>query len=181
MIQGAADQSVGFPRITIWIHVVFSFYVWSSLVHLARHILGRGKPCIGRGLSCYLIASCLHICLHYSDVIMSEMTSQITSISTVCSAVSWGAPPPKKNPKNKTKKAKKKQKQKQKQNKTKQTKKICVTGLSEGNPRGTVDSPHKGPVTRKMFPFDDFIIYGELLTWAYSATGSVLTSRKNTL
>ena len=25
--------------------------------------------------------------------------------------------------------------------------------------RGPVNSPHKGPVTRKMFPFDDVIIY----------------------
>ena len=30
-----------------------------------------------------------------------------------------------------------------------------VTGLCEGSP---VNSPHKGPVTRKMFPFDDVII-----------------------
>ena len=25
--------------------------------------------------------------------------------------------------------------------------------------RGPVNSPHKGPVTRKMFPFDDVIMY----------------------
>ena len=27
--------------------------------------------------------------------------------------------------------------------------------------RGPVNSPHKGPVTRKMFPFDDVIMLGE--------------------
>ena len=27
--------------------------------------------------------------------------------------------------------------------------------------RGPVNSPHKWPVTRKMFPFDDVIMYGE--------------------
>ena len=35
---------------------------------------------------------------------------------------------------------------------SKKTPKLRVTGLCEGN------SPHKGPVTRKMFPFDDVIM-----------------------
>ena len=33
-----------------------------------------------------------------------------------------------------------------------------VTGLCEGNSPGPVNSPHKGPVTWKMFPFDDVIM-----------------------
>ena len=33
-----------------------------------------------------------------------------------------------------------------------------VTGLCEGNHWWPVESPHKGPVTRKMFPFDDVIV-----------------------
>ena len=33
-----------------------------------------------------------------------------------------------------------------------------VTGLCVGNSPGPVNSPHKGPVTRKMFPFDDVIM-----------------------
>ena len=37
----------------------------------------------------------------------------------------------------------------------KETSKLRVTGLCEG---WTVDSPHKGPLTRKMFPFDDVIM-----------------------
>ena len=41
---------------------------------------------------------------------------------------------------------------------SKKTSKIRVTGLCEGNQRGPVNSPHKGPVTRKMFPFDDVIM-----------------------
>ena len=36
------------------------------------------------------------------------------------------------------------------------TSKLRVTGLCED--RWPVNSPHKGPVTRKMFPFDDVII-----------------------
>ena len=38
---------------------------------------------------------------------------------------------------------------------SKKTSKLRVTDLCEGNNRWPVDSPHKGPVTRKMFPFDD--------------------------
>ena len=35
---------------------------------------------------------------------------------------------------------------------------LRVTGLCAGNSPGPVNSPHKGPVTRKMFPLDDVIM-----------------------
>ena len=41
---------------------------------------------------------------------------------------------------------------------SKKTSKLRVTGLCMGNSPGPVNSPHKGPVTRKMFPFDDVIM-----------------------
>ena len=41
---------------------------------------------------------------------------------------------------------------------SKKTSQIRVTGLCVGNSSGPVNSPHKGPVTRKMFPFDDVIM-----------------------
>ena len=41
---------------------------------------------------------------------------------------------------------------------SKKTWKLRVTGLCVGNSPGPVNSPHKGPVTRKMFPFDDVIM-----------------------
>ena len=41
---------------------------------------------------------------------------------------------------------------------SKKTSKLRVTGLCVGNSPGPVNSPHKGPVTRKMFPFDDVIM-----------------------
>ena len=44
------------------------------------------------------------------------------------------------------------------QAKTKETSKLRITGLCERNHKWLVDSPHKGPVTRKMFPFDDFMM-----------------------
>ena len=46
--------------------------------------------------------------------------------------------------------------------KSKKTSKLHVTGLCVGNSPRPVNSPHKGPVTRKMFPFDDVIIMGNL-------------------
>ena len=41
---------------------------------------------------------------------------------------------------------------------SKQTSKLRVTGLCAGNSPGPVNFPHKWPVTRKMFPFDDIIM-----------------------
>ena len=58
---------------------------------------------------------------------------------------------------------------------TKKTSKLRVTGLCEGNSPVTcgwpVNSSHKGPVTRKMFPFDDVIMDGLVAgkNWHYFA------------
>ena len=41
---------------------------------------------------------------------------------------------------------------------SKKTSKLRVTGLCTGNSPETGYSPHKWPVTRKMFPFDDVIM-----------------------
>ena len=41
---------------------------------------------------------------------------------------------------------------------SKKTPKLRVTGLSAGNSPGRMNSPHKGPVTRKILPFDDVIM-----------------------
>ena len=42
---------------------------------------------------------------------------------------------------------------------SKKTSKLRVTGLCVGNSPGPVNSPHKWPVTRKMFPFYDVIMW----------------------
>ena len=52
---------------------------------------------------------------------------------------------------------------------SKKTSKLRVTGLCAGNSPGPVNSPHKGPVTRKMVPCDDVIMYQK--------PGTVLISR----
>ena len=46
---------------------------------------------------------------------------------------------------------------------SKKTSKLRVTGLCVGNSPGPVNSLHKGPVTRKMFPFDDVIMIHAVL------------------
>ena len=50
---------------------------------------------------------------------------------------------------------------------SKKTSKFRVTGLCVGIHRGPVNSPHKWPVTRKMFPFDDVIMFCFVLLWLY--------------
>ena len=66
---------------------------------------------------------------HYIDVIMSAMASQITSVSIACSTVSLGAH----------------------QRKHQSSASLAFV---RGIHRLPVDFPHKGQVTRKMFPFD---------------------------
>ena len=64
---------------------------------------------------------------------------------------------------------------------SKKTSKLRVTGLCVGNSPGPVNSPHKGSVTRKMFPFGDVImgqfhrkcsryLHSILLIWDLSAS-----------
>ena len=72
--------------------------------------------------------------VHYSDVIMGVMASQITSLTIVYSTVYSDAG----------------------QRKHQSSASLAfVWGIR----RGPVNSPHKGPVTRKMFPFDDVIMF----------------------
>ena len=70
---------------------------------------------------------------HYSDIIMDSMASQITSLTIVYSAVYSGAD----------------------QRKHQSSASLAFV---RGIHRGPVNSPHKGPVTQKMFPFDEVII-----------------------
>ena len=63
---------------------------------------------------------------------------------------------------------------------SKKTSKLRVTGLCVGNSPGPVNSPHKGPVTRKMFPFDDVIMKGWTL-WAWHPGRKRLPGKRRTL
>ena len=68
--------------------------------------------------------------MHYIDVIMGAMASRITSLTIVYSTVYSGAD----------------------QRKHQSSASLAFV---RGIHRGPVNSPHKWPVTRKMFPFDD--------------------------
>ena len=81
---------------------------------------------------------------HYNDVIMSAMASQTTSFTIVYSTVYSG---------------------------TYQRKHQSSTSLAfvRGIHRWPVNSPHKGTITRKLFPFDDVIIQKEIMPIFYGA------------
>ena len=70
---------------------------------------------------------------HYHDVIMNEMATQIIGVSIVCSTVCPGAD----------------------QRKYQVSASVAFMGEIH---RWPMNSPHKGPVTRQMFPFDDVIV-----------------------
>ena len=77
--------------------------------------------------------------IHYSDDIMRKMASQITSLTIVYSTVYSGAD------------------QRNHQS-------FTSLGFVREIHLWPVNSPHKGPVTRKMFSFDDVIILSALLS-----------------
>ena len=78
--------------------------------------------------------------IHYNDVIMGKMASQITSLTIVYSTVYSGAD----------------------QRKHQSSASLAFV---RGIQRWPVNSPHKWPVTRKMFPFDDVIMCTKI--WWY--------------
>ena len=83
---------------------------------------------------------------HYDDVIMSTIASQITSLTIVYSTVYSSA------------------------DQSKHQSSASLAFVWEIH-RGPVNFPHKWPVTRKMFPFDDVIM--KILGICFVATGTV--------
>ena len=79
------------------------------------------------------MSNSLRLSDHYADVIMIEMASQITSLAIVYSIVYSDAD--------------------QRNNQS-----SASLAFVRGSHRGPVNSPHKWPVTRKMFPFEDVIM-----------------------
>ena len=51
---------------------------------------------------------------------------------------------------------------------SKKTSKLCVTGLCEEIQWWSVNSLHKGPVTWKLFPFDDIMKISIICVWRYT-------------
>ena len=84
------------------------------------------------GFTWWLFSNMMIKC-HYSDVIMGAMASQITTVSIVYSPVYSSA------------------------DQRKHQSSVSLAFV-RGIHRWPVNSPHKGPLTRKMVPFDDVII-----------------------
>ena len=82
---------------------------------------------------------------HYDDVIMDAIASQITSLNIVYSIVYSDAD----------------------QRKHQSSASLAFV---RGIHRGPVNSPHKWPVTRKMFPFDDVIMAVANMMWVGNFT-----------
>ena len=89
----------------------------------------------------------------YGDVIMGTIASQITSLTVVYSTVYSGAD----------------------QRKHQSSASLAFV---RGIHRWPVNSPHKWPVTRKMFPLDD-VIMDSLVSWMQQST-SLSTTQRNT-
>ena len=100
---------------------------------------------------------CHHLCyhlFHYTDVIMGTLASQITSLTIVYSTVYSDAD--------------------QRKYQTSASP-AFVRGIHRPN------SPHKWPVTRKMFPFDDVIMLGNgLVPPARNCTTADMSSVRHT-
>ena len=92
---------------------------------------------------------CNAFILHDNDVIMGAMVSQITSLAIVYRLF---------------------------RHRSKKTSKLRVTGLCAGN--SPVNSPHKWPVTRKMFPFDDVIMKTLGRVWCWLVGWMVICVRE---
>ena len=80
---------------------------------------------------------------HHSDVIMGAMASQISGVSIVYLNICSGADQIKHQS-------------------------SASPAFVNGIHRWSVNSPHKGPVTRKMLPFDDVIMSNEFMAWISS-------------
>ena len=92
--------------------------------------------------------------VHYNDVIMSAMASQTTSLTIVYSTIYSGAD------------------QRKHQNSASLT---FVLGIH----RWPVNSPHKWPVTQKMFPLDDVIMVKITLIPTFNSVHRLVYSRVN--
>ena len=111
---------------------------WCRLPETSSHSLWRHCN-DGKALSVgVLIFRTCTTHLHYDDVIMTMLESQITSLTVVYSIVYTGV------------------------HQRKHQSSASLAFVREIH-RGPVNFPHKWPVTRKMFPFDDVIMSTEII------------------
>ena len=114
-----------------WVIAIKTLLQWAS-ISVSAH-----GPSSGFVFQIQCMFCCAMLCYigprHYTDVIMGTIASQITSLTIVYSTVHSGAD----------------------QRKHQSSASLAFV---RGIHRWPGNSPHKGPVTRKMFPFDDVIM-----------------------
>ena len=103
-----------------------------QFVHSNCRRKGRYLPLISVITSNHWPLGCVAGLLHYSDTIMSPKTSQITSVSSVNSIIFSDA-------------------------EQRKYQSSASLAFLRGIHQWLVNSLHKGPVTQKMFPFDDIM------------------------
>ena len=111
--------------------------------NLIQNTLSFKKMHLIFSITTLLVWCCLcefYFALHYNDIIMGTIASQITSLTIVYLTVYSDADQRKHQ--------------------------ICASlAFMRGIHRGPVNSPHKWPVIQKMFPFDDVIMLDLMFPW----------------
>ena len=108
-------------------------YVYMQDIYVHIHIFFHTRQFISCNWKIYVVMSLRGHRTHYDDVIMTMLASQITSLTVVYSIVYSGV------------------------NQREHQSSASLAFVREIH-RGPVNFPHKWPVTRKMFPFDDVIM-----------------------
>ena len=126
-------------------------------IHISDPLWGINSPVFGGFISPRPIMRMAFSChdammsFHYNDVIMCAIASPITSLTIVYSTVYSDAD-------------------------QRKLYSPASQALVRGIPRGPLNSPHKWPVTRKMFPFDDVIMWPFMVS-----TANLLMMKTNTV
>ena len=114
-------------------------YLWKYIHIVLKSIYILKKDVVGVVVDIFGVVAVVAVnvfvivVIYYNDVIMGEIASQITSLTIVYSIVYSDAD-------------------------QRKPQSSASLAFARGIHRGPVNSPHKWPVTRKMFPFDDVIM-----------------------
>ena len=128
------SSRVEFESTASWLHVACSNRWATGMGHFVNLWFGSLALVVCIGLITVIVFPCWRLdSLHYNDVIMGAIAYQVTSLTIVYSAVYSDAD------------------QRKHQS-------FASLAFVRGIHRGPVNSPHKWPVTRKIFPFDAVIM-----------------------
>ena len=145
--KGSLLQNLRYSLLLTWTSFIIHSWTAGDLKRHGPHVTSlwcvSGRACVCAWAKVHVciprMVVCTYMCMrivcmhHYHDVIMGIMASQITSLTIVYSTL---------------------------YSSTNQRKHQSSASLAFvwGIHRWPVNSPHKWPVTRKMFPFDDVIM-----------------------